>query len=246
VHPSFTEPEMALRQTGVKVTRVFRHDEDDWSLDPTALPEDADLVVLGNPNNPTGNVDPPAGIAALARPGRLLVIDEAFMDFVRRRGSSLAERRDVTGLVVVRSLTKLWSLAGIRAGFLLGPPELVSTLAESRQPWSVNALACAALEACANDRTTQKRVARDVAAARAELTDRLAALPGVRVWPSEANYLLLEVPDGAATVAALRAEGIVVRPASSFPGLGPNHLRVAVRLPEENVRFAAALEAALA
>lgn len=245
VHPSFTEPEAALRQGGATVTRVFRH-EGDWSLDPAAVPDDADLVVLGNPNNPTGNVDPPGAIAALARPGRLLVVDEAFMDFVRPRGSSLAERRDVPGLVVVRSLTKLWSLAGIRAGFLLGPPELVSTLAESRQPWSVNALACAALEVCANDRTTQKRVARDVAAARAELTGRLAALPGVRVWPSEANYLLLEVPNGPATIEALRAEGIVVRPASSFPGLDRDHLRVAVRLPEENARLAAALEAALA
>jgi histidinol-phosphate/aromatic aminotransferase/cobyric acid decarboxylase-like protein len=245
VHPSFTEPEAALRQVGAKVTRVFRR-ESDWSLDPTAVPDDADLVVLGNPNNPTGNVDSPGAIAPLARPGRLLVVDEAFIDFVRRRGSSLAERRDVPGLVVVRSLTKLWSLAAIRAGFLLGPAELVSTLAESRQPWSVNALACAALEACANDRTTQKRVARDVAAARAELTRRLEALPDVHVWPSEANYLLLEVTDGPATINALRAEGIVVRPAASFPGLGPNHLRVAVRLPEDNARLAAALEATLA
>lgn len=245
VHPSFTEPEAALRQVGATVTRVFRR-ESDWSLDPTVVPDDADLVVLGNPNNPTGNVDPPGAIAALARPGRLLVVDEAFIDFVRRRGSSLAERRDVPGLVVVRSLTKLWSLAGIRAGFLLGPAELVSTLAESRQPWSVNSLACAALAACANDRTTQKRVARDVAAARAELTRRLEALPDVRVWPSEANYLLLQVQDGPATLDALRAEGIVVRPASTFPGLGPNHLRVAVRLPEENARLAAALQATLA
>lgn len=178
VHPSFTEPEAALRQAGARVTQVLRH-EDDWSLDPAAVPDDADLVVVGNPSSPTGNVDPPGRIAALARPGQLLVVDEAFMDFVRRRGSSLAERRDVPGLVVIRSLTKLWSLAGIR------------------------------------------------------------------VWPSEVNYLLLEVPDGPATVNALRAEGIVVRPASSFPGLGPNHLRVAVRLPEENARLAAALEAAL-
>ncbi len=244
VHPSFTEPEAALRQVGARITRVFRR-EGDWSLDPTAVPDDAELIVLGNPNNPTGNVDRPSAIAALARPGRVLVVDEAFMDFVRRRGSSLAERRDVPGLVVVRSLTKLWSLAGVRAGFVLAPAELVATLSENRQPWSVNALACAALEACANDRVTQKRVARDVAAARAELAGRLEALPGLRVWPSETNFLLLEVPDGPALTEALRRDGLVVRPASSFPGLGPNHLRVAVRLPEENARLAVALEAAL-
>ena len=245
VHPSFTEPEAALRQAGAIVTRVFRR-EGDWSLDPSAVPDDADLVVLGNPNNPTGNVDPPAAVAALARPGRVLVVDEAFMDFVRRRGSSLAERRDVPGLVVVRSLTKLWSLAAVRAGFLLAPAEIVSTLRDNRQPWSVNALACAAIEACADDRRTAKLVSRDVATARDELLAGLAGVAGLRVWPSEANFLLLEAPDGAATAAALRAAGIVVRPAASFPGLGPNHLRVAVRRPEENALLVAALETALA
>lgn len=245
IHPSFTEPEAALRQVGVRVTRVFRRTED-WSLDPAAVPDDADLVVLGNPNNPTGNVDPPSRIATLARPGRVLVVDEAFVDFVRSRSTSLAERRDLPGLVVVRSLTKLWSLAGVRAGFVLGPAEIVAALRDNRQPWSVNALACAALEVCANDRVTQKRVARDVAGARAELAARLGNVPALRVWPSETNYLLLEVPDGPGTIAALRDRGIVVRPASSFPGLDPSYLRVAVRQAEDNARLAAALEELLA
>lgn len=240
VHPSFTEAEAALRQVGARVTRVFRRNGD-WALEPGAVPEDADLVVLANPNNPTGNLDPPGAIAALARPGRVLVVDEAFMDFVPHRRATLVERSDVPGLVVVRSATKLWSLAGVRAGFLLGPRELVAELAAHRQPWSVNALACAALETCANDRTTAGRVAADVRRARAELARRLAALPGVRVWPSEANFLLLEVADGPATIEALAHAGIAVRPASSFPGLGENHLRVAVRPHDDNMRLVAAL-----
>jgi histidinol-phosphate aminotransferase len=147
--------------------------------------------------------------------------------------------------VVVRSLTKLWMLAGIRAGYLLAPPQLVATLAAQRQPWSVNAPALAALEASASDRATPRRIVAEVAAARADLVAELAALPGVRTWPGAANFLLLEVPDGEAATGALRAAGIAVRPASSFPGLSHDHIRVAVRRPDENRRLLEALARAL-
>jgi histidinol-phosphate aminotransferase len=145
----------------------------------------------------------------------------------------------------VRSLTKLWTLAGIRAGYLLAPPELVATLAAQRQPWSVNALALAALEACAGDRATPRRVGAEVACARAELFGALEPLPRVRAWPGAANFLLLEVPDGEAVVQALGAARIAVRPASSFPGLSENHIRVAVRRPRENRRLVEAIAEAL-
>jgi histidinol-phosphate aminotransferase len=146
---------------------------------------------------------------------------------------------------VVRSLTKLWTLAGVRAGYLLGPPQLVAALAAQRQPWSVNAPALAALAACARDRATPRRIAAEVAGARAELLATLAALPEVRTWPSCANFLLLEVPDGEAVIGTLRAAGIAVRPAASFPGLCHDHIRVAVRRPDENRRLVEALAQAL-
>ncbi len=240
VHPSFSEAEAALRAAGSDVVQVLREPER-WTFDPAQVPEVSDVVVLGNPNNPTGTLDRPEAIAALARPGRLLVVDESFVDFVPDEGASLAGRTDVPGLVVVRSLTKLWALPGIRAGYLLAPAELVERLAAHRQPWSVNTLACAALAACAADRRTPQRVATEVAAARAELTSALAALPGVRVWPSAANFLLLRVLDGRALVAALQERGIAVRPAGSFPGLGDDHIRVAVRTRADNVALLAAL-----
>jgi histidinol-phosphate/aromatic aminotransferase/cobyric acid decarboxylase-like protein len=241
VHPSFTEPEAALRACGAEVVRVQR-DPRDWSF--RAVPERADLVVLGTPNNPTGGLDHPEDVLGLLRPGRIVVVDESFMDFVPEPAPTLAgEARE--GLVVVRSLTKLWALAGVRAGYLLAAPELVATLASQRQPWSVNAPALAAMEACAMDAETPRRVGAEVAAARAELLDGLRALPAVRTWPSVANYLLLEVPDGAAAGAALRTAGIAVRPAASFPGLSEEHIRVAVRRPHENRRLVEALAAAL-
>lgn len=241
VHPSFTEPEAALRACGADVIAVAR-DPRDWSFEPAAVPPEADVVVLGNPNNPTGALDAPETVLALLRPGRLVVVDEAFMDFVPGEAPSLAGRR-CEGLVVVRSATKLWSLAGVRAGYLLGPPSLVATLQAHRQPWSVNGLALAALTVCARDAVTRHRVAWEVAVARAALLPRLSALPGVRAWPSAANFLLLQVPDGPATIAGLRAAGIAVRPAASFPGLTEDHMRVAVRRPADNQRLAEALGA---
>jgi histidinol-phosphate aminotransferase len=242
VHPSFTEPEVALRAA----RRPPRHVtlDEPWILPPGAVPEDADLVVVGNPTNPTGVLHARAAIAALCRPGRVTLVDESFMDFVAEPAPTLAgEPRE--GLVVVRSLTKLWTLAGIRAGYLLAPPELVAILAAQRQPWSVNALALAALEACAADRATPRRVGAEVARARAELLGALDSLPRLRAWPGAANFLLLEVPDGETVIEALRAAGIAVRPAASFPGLGEDHIRVAVRRPHENRRLVEALAEAL-
>jgi histidinol-phosphate/aromatic aminotransferase/cobyric acid decarboxylase-like protein len=238
VHPSFTEPEAALRAAGVPVTRVLRR-APGWLLAPEEVPGDADLVVVGNPNNPTGALDPAGAVAALAAPGRTVVVDEAFMDFVPER-ESLARRRDVAGLVVVRSLTKLWSLAGIRAGFALAPEALVDRVRALRQPWAVNALAYAALELCAGDTETAAEVARDVRDAREALIEGLRRL-GLSPFPSVANFVLVELPPHA--IGALGERGIAVRPAESFPGLNERFARIAVRpLPETGALLAALAE----
>ncbi len=244
VHPSFTEPEVAMRVAGHTVQRAYRRPES-FALDPDAVPDEADLLVVGNPNNPTGNLDRADQVASLARPGRVLVVDEAFMEFTEGEAESLAGRGELPGLVVVRSLTKLWALPGVRAGYLLCAPDLAATLRAARQPWSVNNVACAALAACAGDRTTASRVAERVAAAREELVRALGRLPGVRVWPSAANFLLLQVPAGPAVRSGLAERGIAVRPADSFPGLGPDYVRVAVRSPEDNRRLATTLREVL-
>ena len=240
VHPSFTEPEAALRSAGAEVVRAQR-DPRDFSLDPAVVDPAADLVVVGNPNNPTGNLDPAATLATLARPGRILVVDEAFMDLVPGEAESLARCRDLPGLVVVRSLTKAWALPGLRAGFLLAPCGVVEALRAARQPWSVNSLALAALEAYGNGDLPSAAVAGEVALAREQLAARLRSLPGVRVWPSSANFLLIRVPDGPAARRGLLERRIAVRAAGTFPGLTPDHLRVAVRTPEDNGLLVAAL-----
>jgi histidinol-phosphate aminotransferase len=228
VQPSFTEPETALRAVGTKVVHAMR-DPTTWGL-PT-VPR-AEIVVVGNPNNPTGGLDEADALLALAQRGSLLVVDESFIDFVPGERESLAGR-GAPGVVVVRSLTKLWSLAGLRAGYLLAEPALVDRLAFMRQPWSVNALACTALAWCARDRATPERVAREVAKAREQLAAGLRAA-GLRVWPGAANFVLVQTPRASVVRETLAAAGIAVRPCLDFPGLGDSYLRIAVRRPAEN------------
>ncbi|MEX2620520.1 MAG: Rv2231c family pyridoxal phosphate-dependent protein CobC [Egibacteraceae bacterium] len=244
VHPQFTEPEAALRAAGLPVAHCYRRPGDGWALDPTAVPDDADLVVVGNPNNPTGTLDAPEVVAAVCRPGRTTVVDEAFMDFVEDPAASLAARSDLPGLVVVRSVTKLWGLAGLRAGYLLAPPVLVDRLRCRRQPWAVSTPALAAVAACAADEQHRLEVARRVTRERERLAAALAARTDVEVWRGAANFLLLRVPDGPRVHAGLLERGIAVRP-STFPGLDASHLRVSVRDAPSSERLAGALTAIL-
>ena len=237
IHPSFTEPEAALRAVGADVTRVFRQ-PDDWALEPDQVPEQATFVVLGNPNNPTGSIDSQRAVRALLRPERLVVVDESFMDFVGDDASMASP--SLAGLVVVRSLTKLWSLAGVRAGYLLGPAELVALLSSNRQPWSVNALACAALTYCAGDTELPARVRTRVSTERTHLEAGLKFL-GLTVWSGAANFLLVRAAEGDGLRRRLLEVGIAVRPAASFPGLDSDYLRVAVRERADNDRLLAAL-----
>ncbi|WP_159062390.1 aminotransferase class I/II-fold pyridoxal phosphate-dependent enzyme, partial [Streptomyces caniscabiei] len=148
VHPQFTEPEAALRDAGHTVDRVLLRESDGFRLDPAAVPDDADLVVVGNPTNPTSVLHPAESLARLARPGRTLVVDEAFMDAVPGEREALAGRTDVPGLVVLRSLTKTWGLAGLRIGYVLAAPGTITELERAQPLWPVSTPALAAAEAC--------------------------------------------------------------------------------------------------
>jgi histidinol-phosphate aminotransferase len=226
VHPSFTEPEAALLAAGHQVDRVVL--DPPYTLDPAQVPEDADLVVVGNPTNPTGVVH--ERLAELCRPGRTVVVDEAFMDAVPGEPHSLAGER-LAGLVVVRSLTKTWALAGLRVGYLLAEPEMVQRLGEAQPLWSVSTPALAALDACLQ-RGPVKQAERDAGALdaqRADLEQQLTTL-GVEVSPgSRAPFLLCRVTGRPEVRQALRERGIAVRRGDTFPGLTPEHWRTAVR-----------------
>jgi histidinol-phosphate aminotransferase len=248
VHPQFTEPEAALRAAGHDVGRVLLGG--DFTLDPAAVPEDADLVMVGNPTNPTSVLHPSAALAALARPGRTLVVDEAFADCVPGEPESLTGAvGDLPGLVVVRSLTKTWGLAGLRIGYVLAEPAMVAALAEAQPLWSVSTPALAAAVACSAPRALAEADAwaHEMAGHRTKLAASLSDLPGVHVVPHpRASFLLLRIPGAAAVRTRLRARGYAVRRGDTFPGLGPDWLRVAVRAPDVTDGFVEALAAAIA
>jgi cobyrinic acid a,c-diamide synthase len=228
VHPQFTEPDVALTEAGHRPHHVFLDAGNDFALDPAVVPADADLVVVGNPTNPTGIRHSAATVRALLAPGRLVVVDEAFLDDGHE---SLAGNRD-EGLLVVRSLTKLWAIPGVRAGYLLGHPTHVAALRRGQAPWSVSATAVAAIVACTTaeaDDERQRRLAL-IDEQRTHLLKGLGDLGIRHVAGSTAPFVLAE--PGAEVHAALRAAGIAVRRADTFPGLGPGWVRIAVRRPE--------------
>ncbi|MET7278834.1 Rv2231c family pyridoxal phosphate-dependent protein CobC [Kribbella sp. NPDC005582] len=233
VHPQFTEPEAALRSAGHMVDRVILRPEDGFVLDPAAIPADADLVVIGNPTNPTSVLHRADDLRELARPDRILVVDEAFMDAVPGEPESLAGA-SIPGLVVIRSLTKTWGLAGLRVGYVLAAAGLIEQLAAVQPHWPVSTPALAAAIACSNEQAVAEAAAAagDIERQRSYLLDSLSPVRtyGVPRGP----FVLVQVAGGAVLREALRAKGYAVRRGDTFPGLGPDWLRIAVR-PEDVV-----------
>jgi histidinol-phosphate aminotransferase len=231
VHPQFTEPEVALRAAGWRIHRVLLDPSDWFTLDPERIPDEAGLVVIGNPTNPTGALHPMRALLALRRPGRLVVVDEAFLDSIPGEPESLAEQEDLSGVVVVRSLTKTWGLAGLRIGYLLGDAGAMAAAAAVQPHWSVSSPALAAAEACLSDSAQPEAHRRAVAVTerRQALTGELARR-GFEVHPGGAGpFVLTRHPARTGLHAELRTLGIAVRRADTFPGLGPGWIRIAVR-----------------
>jgi histidinol-phosphate aminotransferase len=241
VHPQFTEPEAALRAAGHQVDRVILRFP--FTLDPGLVPADADLVFIGNPTNPTSVAHPREALLALVRPGRLVVVDEAFADCLPGERESLAGHADLDGLVVIRSLTKTWALAGLRVGYSLAAADVVALLAAGQPLWPVSTPALTACVATAAGAALSEVTewAAALAAQRAHLLGLLGAIDTVRVVPDpSASFVLLDTAI-ADVRSRLQRRGFAVRRGETFPGLAPGWIRVAVRDAGTSERFAAAL-----
>lgn len=244
VHPTFLEPEIALRAFGHPVERVITRREDAFALDPKAIPADSDLVTLGNPNNPTGSLHTAALVTSLASADRLLVVDEAFMEYVPDERETVSHVA-LPGLIVLRSVSKLLGIPGLRAGYALAPPELAEQLRAKRAKWAVNSLALAALTAWGRRPAAGAEIARRIGSWRRDLVRRLRAIDGVRTTPSATNFVLINVPSGPRVLSALTEMGFATHCAASFPGLTSNDIRITVHPPAANARIEQALAVAV-
>jgi histidinol-phosphate aminotransferase len=206
------------------------------------------IVFAANPNNPTGTWVAPSDVKAFleAVPREcLVVLDEAYDEYLEpaQRSPSVSWLAAHPNLIVSRTFSKAYGLAGLRVGFGMMDASVADMLNRVRQPFNVSSVAQAAALAALGDTEYVAESARLNRVGLAELTAALDAL-GVRYVPSHANFLLVHVGDGARVYEHMLRDGVIVRPVANY-GL-PEHVRVTVGLPEENRRFLAALESALA
>ncbi|ART69412.1 hypothetical protein BTO20_13190 [Mycobacterium dioxanotrophicus] len=227
IAPSFTEPEAVLTAAGVPVHHAVL--EPPFRLSSVAIPDDADLVVIGNPTNPTGVLHSREDILALRRPGRLVVVDEAFADAIPGEPESLAGDA-LPDVLVLRSLTKTWALAGLRVGYALGAPEVLARLTARRAHWPLGTLQLEAIAATSTPAAVAEAeaAARRLAALRTAMAAALRAL-GLDVVAGTAPFVLFGVPDAELMRKHLESKGIAVRRCDTFVGLPANYLRAAVR-----------------
>ena len=241
--PSFAMYPIVI--TGMGATPVpvplddhFAHDLDAMRA---AITDRTKLVLVCNPNNPTGTsigeADFDRFVASLPD-DVILVVDEAYFEFARRADfpDTIGWVRRRPGTIAIRTFSKIYGLAGMRIGFGVADPELCDYLQRARHPFNVNRLAEVAALAALDDDEHVRRT-REINALGIEMLTRELSEMGIETWPTDANFLLAKT--GAGTHEALLREGVIVRPMLGF-GL-TEHIRISIGLPEENERLVAAL-----
>ncbi|MBF6988861.1 histidinol-phosphate transaminase [Cupriavidus sp. IK-TO18] len=250
---SFAVYALATQEIGARAIEVpardYGHDLDAMGA---AIAPDTRLVFIANPNNPTGTFLPAAQIEAFLRsvpPNVVVVLDEAYNEFLDadQQYDSIEWVRRYPNLMVSRTFSKAYGLAGLRIGYAVAQPALTDLLNRIRQPFNVNSVAQAAAIAALGDAEFLRRSAELNRAGKAQLIEACDRL-GLEYVPSSGNFVLVRVGDddgaGARVNLALLKQGVIVRPVGNYNL--PRWLRVTIGLPEENAAFIAALERALA
>ncbi|MEA5619163.1 threonine-phosphate decarboxylase CobD [Cronbergia sp. UHCC 0137] len=235
-----------------------------WEISPVpvygSVPDLADLrlltplsqgygFLLNNPHNPTGKLFSRRSILPYLEQFALVVVDEAFMDFlpVDEEQSLISLVQDYENLVILRSLTKFYSLPGLRLGYAIAHPDRLSRWQSWRDPWPVNTLAAAAAIAALGDREFQKETWQWLPSARNQLFQGLANFPGLHPFEGSVNFLLVECQESSSGLQKrlLQEHQILIRDCLSFKELGDRFFRVSVRTQSDNQRLLTALELVL-
>ncbi|MDR3395616.1 MAG: histidinol-phosphate transaminase [Parasulfuritortus sp.] len=235
---------IAVQATGARGIEVPARD---WGHDLPAMLKaiepDTRLVFIANPNNPTGTLASPAEMTeflAAVPENVAVVLDEAYYEYLSAdlRGDSLALLAAHPNLIVTRTFSKAYGLAGLRVGYALCAPDVAGLLNRVRQPFNVSNLAQAAAVAAMEDIPFMEECLAINAAGMIQLTDGLQGL-GVEFIPSHGNFVCCRVGDAAAVNRALLERGVIVRPVAGY-GM-PEHLRVSIGMEKENTLFLKAL-----
>lgn len=247
--PTFSEYAQACKTTGARVVSIPLGAEKDYDLDAESFikamatgegrGKPCGMAFLCNPNNPTGRLIRKRDVLRIAEAAQehrcVLVVDEAFIDYCPEE-SILGETGRIPSLIVLRSLTKFYALAGLRIGYGVFPPHLVKGIMRHKEPWTVNVLAAVAAVAALEDSEYQKASLLLMEEEKSFMEDGIRDL-GIPFLPSSANYYLIELENAGEIVRSLRAKGILVRDCSSFEGLGRTYVRIAVKSRKENMRL---------
>ncbi|PSL46918.1 L-threonine O-3-phosphate decarboxylase [Salsuginibacillus halophilus] len=244
VQPTFSEYEQACRHYGVGVRHINMKEFDSWSLPLTEIRAhiiETDVVFLCRPNNPTGTLAAQSEMMELLIAAEAsettVVVDEAFIDFLSESDSLVSWIYTHPSLIVLRSLTKVFTVPGLRIGGVAAAPVMIEKLAAGQMPWSVNALASKITPALCADEAFLGRTKAWLQAELPRMKRELEALH-FNVSPSVVNFYLLQdklAPQGTDELLTfLFQSGIAARHTHTFPGLNGSHIRFALRSLEEN------------
>ncbi|MDR3037460.1 MAG: histidinol-phosphate transaminase [Coriobacteriales bacterium] len=249
--PSFSSYDLDAKLTGTRIVEVPRMRRTtptyELGIDQQALLArvargDIDVVMIASPNNPTGDaLDEDFVLALLDASDTLVLIDQAYIEFADRRFDMTRHLADHKNLILLRTFSKAWALAGIRLGYLLGSPEVINELCKVRQPYSVDTFSVLAGRAVLAAAREIEARAQEAVAERQRVFAALHDLHDLMVFASWANFILFEVEGAHGIWQRLYDEqGILLRDFSAAPGL-TNCLRVSIGTPAENDEFLAAL-----
>ncbi len=206
-------------------------------------------LLLNNPHNPSGKLFLLESIAPYLDEFALVVVDEAFMDFLppEQQQSLIPLVEKYPNLVILRSLTKFYSLPGLRIGYAIAHPDRLKLWQSRRDPWSVSTLAAAAAIAIIQDTAFQQQTWAWLPPAREQLFTNLSQLPGLQPWASAANFLLVQSSSSVKQLQQrlLQQHRILIRDCLSFPELGDSYFRVAVKSHQENEQLVNAIAQSL-
>jgi len=245
--PGFSDYDRALQAFDGALTKVPCLDAPNWQQSLLSQPVDLKQcgLLLNNPHNPTGALFDREQVHSVVSRLGLVVVDEAFMDFLppERSQSVIDWVSKFENLVVIRSLTKFYSMPGLRLGYAIAQPKILERWQKWRDPWSVNTLAISAGIAALQDTAFQKKTWDWLFAANKQLYNELSAISGLSPMPGCVNFLLVSCEKSvvALQAALLKRHRIYIRDCMSFDGLSDRYFRVAVKTQDENTRLVKAI-----